>query len=63
MLNSGGAYGPNPDAFGHAGAGGSMGFADAEAGIGFGYAMNQMQSDRTATPRSKRLLDAVYRCI
>jgi CubicO group peptidase (beta-lactamase class C family) len=63
MLNSGGAYGPNPDAFGHAGAGGSIGFADAEAGIGFGYAMNQMQSDRTATPRSKRLLNAIYRCI
>jgi CubicO group peptidase (beta-lactamase class C family) len=63
MLNSGGAYGPNPDAFGHAGTGGSMAFADAEAGIGFAYVMNQMQSGSTETPRSKRLLNAVYRCI
>jgi CubicO group peptidase (beta-lactamase class C family) len=63
MLNSGGAYGPNPDAFGHAGAGGSMGFADPEAGIGFGYAMNQMHADSGATPRSKRLLNAVYQCV
>ena len=63
MLNSGGAYGPNPDAFGHAGAGGSMGFADAKAGIGFGYAMNQIQPGIAATPRSKRLLNAVYRCV
>ncbi len=63
MLNSGGAYGPNPNAFGHAGAGGSIGFADTEAGIGFGYAMNQMHFDSATTPRSKRLLNAVYKCI
>jgi CubicO group peptidase (beta-lactamase class C family) len=63
MLNSGGAYGPNPDAFGHAGTGGSMAFADSEAGIGFAYVMNQMQPGSTETPRSKRLLNAIYRCI
>jgi CubicO group peptidase (beta-lactamase class C family) len=33
----------NPKAFGHAGAGGSIGFADPEHGLSFGYAMNQMQ--------------------
>jgi CubicO group peptidase (beta-lactamase class C family) len=63
MLNSDAAYGPNDESFGHAGAGGSMGFADPITGIGFGYAMNQMQSDATATPRSKLLLNALYKCL
>lgn len=62
MLNSGGAYGPNPGAFGHAGTGGSLGFADIEAGIGFGYAMNQLLSG-SPRPRSKILLNAVYQCL
>jgi CubicO group peptidase (beta-lactamase class C family) len=34
--------GPSPSAFGHAGAGGSLGFADPEQGVGFGYVMNQI---------------------
>jgi len=63
MLNSDSAYGPNDESFGHAGAGGSLGFADPDTGLGFGYAMNQMQSDATAVPRSKLLLEAVYRCL
>jgi CubicO group peptidase (beta-lactamase class C family) len=32
---------PNPSAFGHFGAGGSLGFADPAARVAFGYAMNQ----------------------
>ncbi len=47
-------------AFGHPGAGGSLGLADPEAEIGFGYVMNQMQLGLTGDPRSARLLDAVY---
>jgi CubicO group peptidase (beta-lactamase class C family) len=37
-------FSENPRAFGHAGAGGSLGFTDPENRLSFGYAMNQMQS-------------------
>ncbi len=52
--------GPNPHSFGHPGAGGSLGYADPDAKIGFGYAMNQMGSDTVMDPRTFRLIDAVY---
>jgi CubicO group peptidase (beta-lactamase class C family) len=54
------AWGPNPRTFGHSGAGGSLGFADPDARIGFGYAMNQMSAGLGADPRWKPLIDAVY---
>lgn len=49
--------------FGHPGAGGSLGFADPESGIGFGYVMNQMQTNLSADPRPTRLIDAVRSCL
>jgi CubicO group peptidase (beta-lactamase class C family) len=49
-----------PTAFGHPGAGGSLGFADPEHELGFGYVMNQMQLGMTGDPRSRRLVEAVY---
>jgi CubicO group peptidase (beta-lactamase class C family) len=49
-----------PSAFGHPGAGGSLGLGDADAEIGFGYVMNQMQLGVTGDPRSAELLAAVY---
>jgi CubicO group peptidase (beta-lactamase class C family) len=49
-----------PHAFGHPGAGGSLGFADDEARIGFGYVMNAMQLGVTGDPRSLRLARAAY---
>ncbi len=63
MLNTDEAYGPNPDAFGHAGAGGSLGFADRQAGVGFGYVMNQMQNDNISIPRSEQLVESLYTCL
>ncbi|MDG1444219.1 MAG: serine hydrolase [Pseudomonadales bacterium] len=63
ILNTDHAYGPNLEAFGHAGAGGSLGFADPVTGIGFAYVMNQMQSDSSQIPRSQRLVNALYDCI
>jgi CubicO group peptidase (beta-lactamase class C family) len=53
-------YGPNPHTFGHTGAGGSLGIADPDARIGFGYVMNQMGSHMFVDPRVAALLDALY---
>ena len=56
--------GPNPRAFGHSGAGGSLGFADPDARIGFGYTMNRMiQEDSLTDPRWAPLIDAVYNAL
>lgn len=44
--------------FGHYGNGGSLGFADREARIGFGYVMNR-PGDRWQVPRTRRLLGAL----
>ena len=52
--------GPNPRAFGHPGAGGSLGYADLDAGVGFGYTMNQMQNNLSGDPRVNGLIDALY---
>ncbi len=52
--------GPSPSAFGHAGAGGSLGFADPEQGVGFGYVMNQMESGVLPHERCTSLVRAFY---
>jgi CubicO group peptidase (beta-lactamase class C family) len=53
--------GPNPNAFNHAGAGGSLGYCDPEARIGFGYVMNNMHTGAwLVDPRARNLVDAVY---
>ncbi len=62
-LNTEGMYGPNPRAFGHSGAGGSIGFADPDANIAVGYAMNQMQVNEEDVPRSQLLIKATYDCL
>jgi CubicO group peptidase (beta-lactamase class C family) len=56
-------YGPNPRTFGHTGAGGSLGFADPDAKVGFAYTMNQMGSHILIDPRVVALLDALYACM
>jgi len=48
-------------AFGHSGAGGSLGVADPEARLGFGYAMNRMEHGVWLFgPRSIALLNATF---
>jgi CubicO group peptidase (beta-lactamase class C family) len=51
--------GPNPGAFGHFGAGGSLGYCDPQAGIAFAYVTNDM-GPRWQNPRNRALIDAVY---
>ena len=46
--------------FGHGGAGGSLGFADPKAEIGFGYVMNKMQVVADDDPRTVGLVQAVH---
>jgi CubicO group peptidase (beta-lactamase class C family) len=52
-----------PNSFGHAGAGGSLGFGDFDCGVGFGYVMNQMGSGLLIDPRAARLISAVRDCL
>lgn len=53
-------YGPHPAAYGHSGFGGSFGFADPRAGLGVGYAMNQMGANLAGDPRTLRLVGSLY---
>jgi|TARA_B110000259_G_scaffold188451_1_gene247581 CubicO group peptidase (beta-lactamase class C family) len=46
--------------FGHGGAGGSIGYADPKADIGFGYVMNKMQMVGDDDPRTVNLAQAVH---
>ncbi|MEO2168075.1 MAG: serine hydrolase domain-containing protein [bacterium] len=50
-------------AFGHPGAGGSLGMADAEAGLAIAYIMNRMALGMTGDPRAGRLVKAAYDAI
>jgi CubicO group peptidase (beta-lactamase class C family) len=48
-------------AFGHSGAGGSLGFCDPELQLGFGYAMNRMEMGLFLIgPRATALMNAAY---
>jgi CubicO group peptidase (beta-lactamase class C family) len=46
--------------FGSPGAGGSLGFADPEAGIGYAYVTSQMGTSLTGDPRDIALREALY---
>jgi len=52
--------GPSLSAFGHPGAGGSLGFADPENGIGFGYVMNQMEAGVLPGIRAGSIVESLY---
>jgi CubicO group peptidase (beta-lactamase class C family) len=49
--------------FGHAGAGGSLGYADPDTKVGYGYVMNQMAGGIAGDPRTIALNDAVRGCL
>jgi CubicO group peptidase (beta-lactamase class C family) len=50
-------------AFGHVGAGGSIGFADPESRLAFGYTMNQMGLGLLLNDRGQSLVDATYKAL
>jgi CubicO group peptidase (beta-lactamase class C family) len=47
-------------AFGHVGAGGSIGFADPSVALSFGYSMNRMGNGILLNDRGQSLVDAAY---
>jgi CubicO group peptidase (beta-lactamase class C family) len=51
------------NSYGAPGAGGAMGFADPDAGIGYGYVTSQMGTWLTGDPRDVALRDALYAAI
>lgn len=53
-------FGSSPRAFGTPGAGGSFGFADPDAHLGYAYVMNKTDFYLIDDPREKALRDAVY---
>ena len=55
-------FSPNPESFGHAGAGGSFGWCDPGRELAIGYAMNKMDH-RVRSPRAVRLCHAIYACL
>lgn len=61
--NSNKIYGPNPEAFGHSGHGGSFGMGDPVAGVSVGYVMNKQSHFIMGDPRALRLIDALYKCL
>jgi CubicO group peptidase (beta-lactamase class C family) len=52
-------FGPNRGSFGHFGTGGAVGFADPQAGIAFGYVMNDV-IPRWQSTRNRALVAALY---
>jgi CubicO group peptidase (beta-lactamase class C family) len=51
------------DAFGHVGAGGSIGFADPECRMGFGYTMTQMGAGLMLNERGQSVVNAAYKSV
>jgi len=58
-----GHFSDSPGAFGHPGMGGSLGFADPAAGLGFGYTMNLAGASILVGERPAKLAKAVYACL
>lgn len=60
LPERGASWSRNPHTFGHPGAGGSIGFADPDAEIGFGYTMNKMGLGVESDSRANSLIEAAY---
>jgi CubicO group peptidase (beta-lactamase class C family) len=59
-----GRLSPNRRSFGHAGGGGSLGMADPDAAIGFGFTMNNMQAGMVSAGSTPiELIDTFYEAL
>lgn len=56
-------YGPSPDAFGHAGWGGCVAFADPARGVSGAYLLNRHGPKAIGDERAIRLVAAAYDCL
>lgn len=56
-------FGLGPRAFGHPGAGGSVGFADPERDVAFGFATNTLGPYILMDPRAQQLVRVLGRCL
>lgn len=63
LGNNLGFFGPNPNALGHYGWGGSCGVADPDRGLSIGYVTNKQSHHLMGDPRARALIDAVYACL
>jgi CubicO group peptidase (beta-lactamase class C family) len=54
---------PSPRAFGHPGAGGSIGMADPDARVGFGYTLNKMQQGLVGGAGGFAMIRAFYEAL
>lgn len=60
---AGGTFGMGPRAFGHPGAGGSLGFADPERELAFGFVTNTLGPYVLMDPRAQRLARCAAACL
>ena len=60
MRNVNSHFGPNKNAYGHAGSGGSCVVIDPERKLTAAYVMNKMSPHLVGDPRSVRLINAIY---
>ena len=56
-------FGPNPEAFGHYGWGGSCAMADPERRVSAAYVMNRQSTALVGEPRALRLIGALYEAL
>ncbi|NLU70011.1 serine hydrolase domain-containing protein [Streptomyces sp. HNM0574] len=63
MLHGPSAPMLGPGSFGHPGRGGSLGFADPESRIAFGYVTGGLQQSVTSDPRAEALVRALATCL
>lgn len=55
-------FSPNPNSFGHPGAGGALGWCDPQEELAFAYVPNSL-SHHVRSPRARALAAAVYSCV